>query len=168
MSLKKLMTNYAQYNLWANDQFINWLSTKTDEQLHAEIPSSYSGILKSLHHIWAVEEYWYSVICEKIEFVNLYTQPIPDKHEIFQGLRNRSKILADDVQAFSENQLLKNLEVNNPWFKANYERYEYIQHLFNHSTYHRGQIVTIGRNVGILDGFMTDYNYFNISMHPSA
>ena len=59
MSLKKLMTNYAEYNLWVNQQFVKWLTTKSDDLLHKEVPSSFSSIVKTLNHIWATEEYWY-------------------------------------------------------------------------------------------------------------
>jgi uncharacterized damage-inducible protein DinB len=34
--------------------------------------------------------------------------------------------------------------------------------VMNHSTYHRGQIITIGRNLGFTDAPMTDYNFYNI------
>ncbi|MBK9257904.1 MAG: DinB family protein [Saprospiraceae bacterium] len=163
MSLQKLMSNYADYNLWANTQFINWLSTKSDDQLNADVPSSYPSILKSLHHIWAVEEYWYSIIMKKDDFINLYTIPTPTKDEIFGGLVQRSKTLADEIRLLTEDQLCEKVEVISPWFQANLERYEYLQHLITHSTYHRGQIVTIGRNIGITDGSMTDYNFYNIA-----
>lgn len=163
MSLQKLMTNYADYNLWANQQFISWLSAKSIEELNTEVPSSYSSILKSLHHIWAVEEYWYSIIFQKDDFINLYTSQELIKDDIFEGLIQRSKTLADEIRLLSDNQLIEKVEVVSPWFQANMERYEYIQHVFNHSTYHRGQIVTIGRNIGITDGSMTDYNFYNIA-----
>lgn len=64
MSLKKLMTNYTDYNLWANQHFVNWLSTKSDDLLYQEIPSSFPGIIKTLLHIWSTQEYWYSIIAE--------------------------------------------------------------------------------------------------------
>lgn len=64
MSLKKIMTNYADYNLWVNQQFVNWLSPKSDELLYTEVPSSFSTIIKTLDHIWSTEEYWFSVISE--------------------------------------------------------------------------------------------------------
>jgi uncharacterized damage-inducible protein DinB len=35
-------------------------------------------------------------------------------------------------------------------------------HCMNHSTYHRGQIVTMGRNLGFTDAPMTDYNFYNV------
>lgn len=52
MSLRKIMANYAAYNLWVNQQFVNWLTTKSDELLHKDVPSSYSSIIKTLNHIW--------------------------------------------------------------------------------------------------------------------
>ncbi len=39
MSLKKLMTNSADYNAWVNLQYVNWLSEKSMEFLNKEIPS---------------------------------------------------------------------------------------------------------------------------------
>jgi len=36
------------------------------------------------------------------------------------------------------------------------------QHCINHGTYHRGQIITIARNIGITDPPTTDYNYYNM------
>jgi len=30
----------------------------------------------------------------------------------------------------------------------------------SHSTYHRGQIITIGRNLGMTDAPMTDFNFY--------
>ena len=68
MNLKKIMTNYAEYNLWTNQQFVKWLSTKSGDLLHSEVASSYSSIIKTLNHIWATEEYWYSIIAETSVF----------------------------------------------------------------------------------------------------
>jgi uncharacterized damage-inducible protein DinB len=48
MNLKKIMSNYADYNLWVNQHFVNWLSPKSDELLYAEVPSSFSTIVKTL------------------------------------------------------------------------------------------------------------------------
>ena len=64
MSLKNIMSNYADYNLWVNQQFVNWLSPKSDELLYTEVPSSFSTIMKTLDHIWSTEEYSFYVISE--------------------------------------------------------------------------------------------------------
>ncbi len=161
MSLKKIMSNYADYNLWVNQQFVNWLSTKSDELLHKEVPSSYSSIIKTLNHIWATEEYWYSIIAETSEFdkrenVELVTE------EILKGLINRSTQLAELIKSFSEEELTKKIKIESPWFECELPKCDYLLQVINHGTYHRGQIVTIGRNIGITDATNTDYNFYNV------
>jgi uncharacterized damage-inducible protein DinB len=52
--------------------------------------------------------------------------------------------------------------IESPWFRCDFRNFEYIMHYANHSTYHRGQVVTIGRNLGFTDAPMTDYNFYNI------
>jgi uncharacterized damage-inducible protein DinB len=89
MSLKKIMLNYADYNLWVNQQFVNWLSPKPDDLLYAEVPSSFSTIMKTLDHIWSTEEYWFSVISETA-MSEKKTENELSKEEIFDGLLNSS------------------------------------------------------------------------------
>lgn len=163
MNLQNLVTNYADYNLSTNQQFVNWLSQKSDEQLNKEAPSSFSSILKTLNHIWGMEEYWYSIICQESDFINRYGVEDLKTDEVFQGLINRSKMLANKIKLLTEDELVEKIKVVSPWFEANQSRYEYIQHLFNHGTYHRGQVVTIGRNIGITDAPGTDYLFFNLT-----
>ncbi|MBC7826979.1 MAG: damage-inducible protein DinB, partial [Chitinophagaceae bacterium] len=67
------------------------------------------------------------------------------------------------IRSFTEIELVEKIKVVSPWFEANLSRCEYLQHLVSHGTYHRGQIVTIGRNVGMTDAPMTDYIFFTIA-----
>ncbi|KLT69514.1 DinB family protein [Flavobacterium sp. ABG] len=161
MSFKNIITNYAEYNLWVNQQFVNWLSTKSDELLQKEVPSSFSSISKTLNHIWATEEYWYSVIAETAEFDKRENQELITE-EIFKGLLNRSTRLAEFIKSLSEEQLLKKIKIENPWFQCELPISDYLLQVVNHGTYHRGQIVTMGRNIGITDATNTDYNFYNV------
>lgn len=162
MSLKQMMTNYAEYNLWVNQQFSNWLSAKSDELLHQEVVSSFSSIIKTLNHIWATEEYWYSVIAETPEFDKREVTELITA-EILEGLVHRSKCLAQFIASLSEEELTNTIKIDNPWFQCELPRYEYLLQVVNHGTYHRGQIVTMGRNVGITDASNTDYNFYNVT-----
>ena len=47
-----------------------------------------------------------------------------------------------------------------PWAEATRGRFDFIQHAMIHSTYHRGQLITIGRHLGYVDAPMTDYNFY--------
>lgn len=161
MGLKQMMTNYAEYNLWVNQQFSNWLSTKSDALLHQEVVSSFSSIIKTLNHVWATEEYWYSVIAETAEFDKREVAELVTS-EVLEGLVHRSKCLAQFIASLSEEELAKTIKIDNPWFQCELPRYEYLLQVVNHGTYHRGQIVTMGRNIGITDASNTDYNFYNV------
>jgi uncharacterized damage-inducible protein DinB len=161
MSLQKLMTNYADYNVWVNQQFVNWLSAKSDELLNQEVPSSYSSIAKTLRHILETEEYWYSVIAETAPFERKENVILSTK-EIFEGLLQSSAKLAEYIKSLSEEALSKEIKIENPWFQCELPLSEYLLQVVNHGTYHRGQIVTIGRNIGITDASNTDYNFYNV------
>lgn len=157
-----MMTNYAEYNLWVNQQFSNWLSAKSDELLHQEVVSSFSSIIKTLNHIWATEEYWYSVIAETTEFDKREVTEFVTA-EVLDGLVHRSKCLAQFIASLTEEELAKTIKIDNPWFQCELPRYEYLLQVVNHGTYHRGQIVTMGRNIGITDASNTDYNFYNVT-----
>jgi uncharacterized damage-inducible protein DinB len=161
MSLKKIMSNYADYNLWVNQQFVNWLSPKSDELLYSEVSSSFPTIMKTLDHIWSTEEYWFSVISET-DMVQKNTETELSKEQIFSGLLNSSAKLKHFINSLSEEDLSKEIKISNPWFECELPISDYLIQMINHGTYHRGQIVTMGRNVGITDASNTDYNFYNV------
>ena len=163
MSLQKLMINYASYNLWANQRLIDYVSTKPEENLHAEVKSSYPGILKTFHHIFVVEEFWLDVISQTGKAPEWPNFEGLEKDVVFSAVIQQSEAILRYVKSLSEAALSEIIPLDTPWVKGELERYEFIQHLFNHSTFHRGQVVTIGRVLGFTDAPMTDYNYFNMA-----
>lgn len=167
MSLKTLITHSVQYNNWVVGKYIDWLSEKSDEQLNQEVISSFPTILLTLHHIWQTQEYWWSYIAGT-DFNFAEISGAVSKEEIFAGIKNNSQKLVDYVETLSEEDLIENVKIDSPWFQCDFSKYEYIQHAIIHGTYHRGQIVTMGRNVGITDAPMTDYNFWNIYKDESV
>jgi uncharacterized damage-inducible protein DinB len=162
MSLQKFMANNARYHAWATQKFVDWLSSKPDELLHKEIPSSFNSMVKTLNHIWATDEYWYAIIAETSEYKKRREVTKFISKEIFEGIVHRANEITRLISSYSEEDLFKSIKIETPWFKCDLPKYEYVHQLINHGTYHRGQIVTIGRNIGITDGFITDYNFYNI------
>jgi uncharacterized damage-inducible protein DinB len=159
-ALISLMRNYADYNLWANTKYVSWLKAKAFDLLEKEILSSFSSIRSTLIHIWETERFWLSVL-QQVPF----PKPLRDGYDgtlddIFEGILSHSYDFAAYVQTLSETELLENVMLITPWAEGTQPRFEFIQHCMNHSTYHRGQVVTIGRNLGITDAPMTDYNYY--------
>jgi uncharacterized damage-inducible protein DinB len=162
MGLQKLMQNYAEFNLWANGTIVRWLQEKPAGLLNKEVPSSYPTIAKTLVHVWSTELFWHSVLQD------VSPPPVFREHfdgtndEIMAGLLLQSQELAAYVAVLTEEKLQQICTLDAPWMKGRLPKYEYIQHCINHSTYHRGQIITIGRNTGLTDPPMTDYNYYNM------
>ncbi len=157
------MNNYAAFNLWANTTIADWLKMKPIAFLEQEVPSSFPCIAKTIVHISETEKFWLSILrhtplkpppkWEKIQCGNL---------EALTVLENQSAELSTYVRSLSETDLIEECMLDMPWMQGILPRYEYIQHCINHSTYHRGQIITIARNTGLTDPPTTDYNYYNM------
>lgn len=158
------MTNYSEYNQWANETLILWLSGKSEADFYKKVDSSYPSIALTLNHILAVQEFWYSVISETEPEGQRYIHTEVDHAEVFAQLLRQSARFNTCISAFSEADLLKEIHLDTPWVKGTLARYEFIQHVFNHSTYHRGQVISIGRNLGYEDAPMTDYNFYNMAV----
>ncbi|RZL97385.1 MAG: damage-inducible protein DinB [Pedobacter sp.] len=165
MSLQKLILNQASYNLWVNQQYVNWLKNKPKDLFQTEIASSYPSLYKTLSHILDVQEYWISIITG-MEYQ--FPQEERSLDTILDRLERSSQQLVDVSTALTEEQLHEKIEVKSPWFEANLPCYEYFEHTIHHGFYHRGQLVTIGRILGITDAPMTDYNFYNIAVMGEA
>lgn len=164
MDVKRLISSYAVFNVNANQQFVNWLKNQKEEQLQKEVPSSFTGILQTLNHIWAIEEVWSADLFKNKDFINRYGVPITSSTEVFDGLLNRSTKISAFVNQLSEEDLNEKIALEKPWFTANLTLAEYLVHVFNHGTYHRGQIVTMAHNLGIAEIPSTDFLFYSIAM----
>jgi uncharacterized damage-inducible protein DinB len=79
------------------------------------------------------------------------------KNEVVELWKNASAGLKKFVEGFNEEALMDKLVFR----RLNGDRYEMphyqvFAHIFNHSTYHRGQLVTMLRQVGFTDVGSTD------------
>ena len=161
MSLHQLINSNLAYNTWANERIAQWLTTLDESILYQQADSSFSSIDLTIQHIHCVERYWSAFIHEKdiTDFdwsvlKNQATQNLID-------LQSQSLLMQQSMASFDESQLNQALVLDTPWSKNNQSRFHYIFHMLNHSTYHRGQIVTIARQLGITEGIPgTDYNGF--------
>lgn len=158
MTLDSLLQDYAAYNLWANTGTVNWLRTKPADAMTREVPSSFPTLHATLLHIWGAEKIW----LERLQLVP--TSPFLSQTfsgttaELFDGLLRCSADFSDYVhnqppdffQKTCPFRLLNGTEDARP-------RHQMILHCMQHSTYHRGQIVTIARNLGFTDPPQTDY-----------
>ncbi|GAB4017360.1 DinB family protein [Spirosoma koreense] len=168
-TVSSLLSDFAAYNHWANSQLVSWLREKPVALLEQYVPSSFPSLKETLVHIWDCERFWLSVI-QQVPAPPSFrlTGFAGSVEEVFSELVAQSEALATYVRALSEAALQEVVHFDTPWISGTRTRIEFIQHCLNHSTYHRGQLVTVGRNVGLTDAPMTDYSfYFLLVKHPS-
>ena len=156
--MKEILLQYAAYNLWANQKLCDAIINLTEEQQLQPVISSFSGIKNNLLHIWNAESIWWQrlKLNENVigpgavseysvkELINNLSQQ--DKQWV-EWITNASPAAIDHVFAYQNSK------------KEHFKQpvYQMLMHVFNHGTYHRGQIVTILRQLGIEKIPATDF-----------
>jgi uncharacterized damage-inducible protein DinB len=166
MSLKPTFANTVDYNVWVTEQLVNWLQSHSEDLLQKEYSSSFCSIAKTLKHISDTQLYWSSMIRGTSTPAFDYIATEVNLKTEYKNLVNEAILLATYVKGNYEDMNGKYL-IESEWFSANFPKFEYLQHLIIHTTYHRGQIVTIGHNVGVKNAPMMDYNFWNVMKQQS-
>lgn len=156
-----LMKNYTNYNLWANKTLVNWLRTKPESLLEQEVASSFSSIKKTLAHILQTQQYWLSVISRDPSELT-FEGSHGNLEEVLTTIVKQSEEFVAFVDTMTADKVTEPTLVVSQWFQCDFANFEYIMQVMNHSTYHRGQITSIGRGLGFTDAPMTDYNFYNV------
>ncbi|HEY9046947.1 MAG TPA: DinB family protein [Ohtaekwangia sp.] len=160
LSIGTLLTDLAVYNAWANETFVNWLRTKPAELMEREVASSFPSIKGTMVHIWDTQRFWASVL-EQVPAPPSFRQGYDGTTEdVWDGIVEQSRAMADFVATLSEAAWTEEVEFYTPYIQGIQSRAEFLNHCLTHSGYHRGQVVTIARNVGITDVPMSDYSFY--------
>ena len=160
---KKLVENYAGYNEWANGVVVEFLKVLPPNLLILEVKSSFSTILQTLQHILVAQEFWLSVVAE----VDYKASDNSDSEDVSNILMLVIQS-ADNLNKFVKNLSVTDLEkeISTPWINDKLPIYEVLQHCFNHSSYHRGQLTTIFRQLEFADIPNVDfYEYLKVEVH---
>jgi len=168
MTLESLLKDYAAFNLWANAETVNWLKTKPLELMLREVPSSFPTLKDTLLHIWGAEKVWLERLRQVPPEPFLFQTFNGTTEDVFDGILKMSEqfkayveTLPDaDFSAICHFRLLNGTEDSRP-------RHLMIHHCMNHSTYHRGQIVTIARNLELTDPPSTDFMRY-VRLHSTS
>ncbi len=143
---------HLQFNAWANGKIVEIL-TKVDENFFdAEVKSSFPSIRKTLHHMWDAEQIWLT----RLKGGEATTWPSATfkggKDELLNGFladtKNLTAFIADKDRAYLDSKITykntKGIEFSNVIE-------EILFHVVNHGSFHRGQIITMLRELGFKD-----------------
>jgi uncharacterized damage-inducible protein DinB len=146
--MKKMLSHYAAYNLWANNRLIEVINNLTDEQVDRDITSSYPSIRKTVLHLWDVENIWW----QRMKLVEVQVWQSDNFSGSLMELNNN--LLAQSKQWKEWIDIATEAALEHEFIYKNSKKdqfkqpvYEMLLHLFNHQSYHRGQLVTMLRQV---------------------
>jgi uncharacterized damage-inducible protein DinB len=160
--VKKLISSYVHYNHWANVTLTRWLKTFDNELLHKETRSSFHSIDLTLQHMKNAQNFWLSIITEVSRPDETIKINVID--QVIQELLTGSQRMIDTFTNYTEEELQQLVQSDN----MKRSRYEFILHVINHNSYHRGQIVTMARGFGITNNIPeTEYEAFLWGMEKS-
>jgi len=157
--MKDLLKQYATYNVWANQKITDLILTLSEEQQHKEIASSFSSLHKTIHHLWDAESIWW----QRMKLHERIIRPSENfkgpTNDIVNGLMNQSRQWEEWVSNASELSLSHVFQYQTDK-KEHYKLpvQQMLVHVFNHGTYHRGQLVTMLRQLGIEKIPSTDFS----------
>lgn len=157
-SLKSIevLKTYASYNAWANDEFINWLKEKDTLCLTDSIPSSFSTIKNNLTHLWGAEIGWLQTLRGEDWDVPKNLSKNKSISETLEGFSKTTNELKNYIKKLKPEDFINKKQLSKGEVSADH----ILIHILNHASYHRGQIVTIARNLKITDPPRTDFIYY--------
>jgi len=150
---KEWLLHQLAYSAWANQSLLNTCASLTPEELNRELGSSHVTILRTLRHIYYAERVWLKRLhanamppLVEIGDQRLFCDPPPEPD--LPALQKNWPIVYDGLrhylEAFPEADLtndLRGVDCSIPLWKL-------IQHTVNHSTLHRGQVLSMLRQLG--------------------
>lgn len=148
-TMKELLLQYAAYNVWANQQILPVITALPPERQMATVPSSFNSLHKTVIHIWDAESVWW----QRIKLQEQISKPSETftgtTGEAAQGLSQQNQQWYQWVKNAHERRLQHVFQYQNSkreQFKQ--PVYQMLLHLFNHGTYHRGQLINMLRQLG--------------------
>lgn len=142
--MKELLQQYALYNKWANDRIIATMATVPEALMEQHVESSFTSLRLTITHLWEAEYTWF----QRLHLAENIVSPGGDRvlsiNTILSEWEKQSSAWIDLVIKATDAQLSHVFAYRNSK-KEEFKQpvYEVMLHVFNHATYHRGQLVTI-------------------------
>ena len=157
----EMLHDYVKYNVWANDIIVNYLEAQPTGTIDKNVINSFPSIRATLLHNIGAEAIWLSRL--KSQSPNRFPGENfdGDDQALFKFLLETSEsfrdlVLSKDENYFNEYVSFKTLNGTH----YNQKRSRMIHHCMNHSTYHRGQIITMSKQLGLSQAPSTDLIFY--------
>ena len=143
------MRDLFAFNAWANHRVLTAVEALTAEQFTKPLGSSFTSVRDTLAHLCGVEWVW----LERMQGRSPSAIPAATEYANVAALRERwtqiEKHWLEYVSRLDQAELDEELDYKTLSFGASRDpRWQMMQHVVNHGTYHRGQVITMLRQLG--------------------
>jgi uncharacterized damage-inducible protein DinB len=167
MTIRQIRELFS-YDLWATDAILVPVASVSEDLYLKDLKSSHGGIHGTLVHIYAANMIW----LRRWRGSSAGVSTNPEDTTNLESLKARLRDYWIDVENY-----LKGLDekaLGSPFsymdLRGNPQSepmYQQMQHLVNHSSYHRGQVVTMLRQIGAVPVRTDLIAYYRLKAHPS-
>jgi uncharacterized damage-inducible protein DinB len=159
--VKEILQQLAAYNKWANLRLLDCIKDVPPHLLELEMKSSFTTISKTLMHMWDAENIWWQRVKLSEHIIPPSARFEGSALDIISALLQQNELWKQWIDqarpmALEHEFIYKTLKGET--FKQPVA--EVLLHIFNHGSYHRGQLVNLLRQAGIEKIPATDFIVF--------
>ncbi len=149
--LQQLLLAHAGYSGWATNQILAACAPLPANQLDRDFGGSHTSILRTLRHIHDSERVWLRRLMDLDgERLPPGLPPEPTFQFLVESWPELSKGYRQWLESASDPDLTeKTLTILPDGGEFRVPRWQIVLHAINHTSYHRGQIVTMLRSLGV-------------------
>jgi len=146
----EVMRQLFAYDAWANRRSLGACAGLMPEQFVQNLGSSFSSVRDTLAHIIGAQFVWLERFHGRVPPGLLPPADFPDLASLTARSGELQQDLTDYVNGLSSEDLAGKFEYRDLKGNAHSNlRWQVLQHLANHGTYHRGQVATLLRQLGL-------------------
>ena len=156
--MKEILQQFAAYNIWANQKIMEVILALPEEKQMTEVPSSFNSLYKTVLHMWDAESAWWQRMKLQERLVIPSENFKGSMKDVINGLMQQSNQWMDWINNASDIALDHVFQYQNSK-KEQFKQpiYQMVLHIFNHGTYHRGQLINMLRQLGVEKLPQTDF-----------
>jgi len=157
--MKELLQQMATYNCWAHKKVMDTILSLPEEKQLANLPSSFQSLQHTILHMWDAESIWWQRMKLHERFLRPSDNFKGSTRDVVNGLLSQSSLWEGWVKNVSESMLEHVFEFrNNNKEQVKMLTWQMLTHVFNHGTYHRGQLINMLRQLEVVKIPQTDFS----------
>ena len=137
------------FNAWANDRTIDACAPLAPEQFTRDLASSFRSVRDTLAHIYGAQWVWLERWHGRIPTALPSAADFPDLDTVRRRFIEIDRNMVDFAASLNADDLHRIVQYKTVAGTAQAQPlWQMLQHVANHSTYHRGQVTTLLRQLG--------------------